>query len=299
MISSEVQRTLVKSPPELWAEISDPESLARHLGEFGEIRITRVEPEQRVEWQSGDASGSVVIKPSGWGTKVMLTVTRELAEQPADADAESQAEPDAELEPAPEATAEAQAVPQPMAALEGQDELEDGAETQSELADDLTDEGELELQADEQLDDLDDDEFELDADDELAAGEPDDFVESAPELEPEPEPAPRRGFFARLFSRRRRAFAPTTPPLELATDEQIEDDAVDVDGASAGAPRPYNALAVWASQIDSERRRRRAARRRGARVRRAGLHAAAARGGRGHRRRRQRFAAGHLERGRG
>src|SRR5664280_169794 len=41
MISSEVQRTLVKSPPELWAEISDPASLARHLGEFGEIRITR------------------------------------------------------------------------------------------------------------------------------------------------------------------------------------------------------------------------------------------------------------------
>ena len=77
MISSEVQRTLVKSPPELWAEISDPASLARHLGEFGEIRITRVEPEQRVEWEAGDTSGSVVIKPSGWGTKVKLTVNRE------------------------------------------------------------------------------------------------------------------------------------------------------------------------------------------------------------------------------
>ena len=78
MVSSEVQRTLVKSPPELWAEISDPDSLARHLGEFGEIRITRVEPEQRVEWEADDTSGSVVIKPSGWGTKVKLTVKREL-----------------------------------------------------------------------------------------------------------------------------------------------------------------------------------------------------------------------------
>ena len=46
MISSEVQRTLVKSPPELWAELSDPAALARHLGELGEIRITRTEPEK-------------------------------------------------------------------------------------------------------------------------------------------------------------------------------------------------------------------------------------------------------------
>ena len=52
MVSSEVQRTLVKSPPELWAELSDPDALARHLGELGEIRITRVEPEENVEWEA-------------------------------------------------------------------------------------------------------------------------------------------------------------------------------------------------------------------------------------------------------
>ena len=52
MISSEVQRTLVKSPPELWAELSDPDALARHLSELGEIRITRVEPEEKVEWEA-------------------------------------------------------------------------------------------------------------------------------------------------------------------------------------------------------------------------------------------------------
>jgi hypothetical protein len=78
MISSEVQRTLVKSPPELWAELSDPESLARHLGELGEIRITRTEPESRVEWEAEGTTGAVQLKASGWGTKVTLTVSREL-----------------------------------------------------------------------------------------------------------------------------------------------------------------------------------------------------------------------------
>ena len=77
MISSEVQRTLVKSPPELWAELSDPESLARHLGELGEIRITRVEPEELVEWEAENRTGKVQIKASGWGTRVTLTVDSE------------------------------------------------------------------------------------------------------------------------------------------------------------------------------------------------------------------------------
>src|ERR1700733_1708242 len=84
MISSEVQRTLVKSPPELWAEVSDPAALARHLGELGEIRIVRTEPESTVEWAAENTTGTVSIKPSGWGTKVTLSVTREAAEsQPA------------------------------------------------------------------------------------------------------------------------------------------------------------------------------------------------------------------------
>jgi hypothetical protein len=80
MISSEVQRTLVKSPPELWAELSDPGVLARHLGELGEIRITRVEPEQLVEWEAENRTGTVHIKPSGWGTRVTLTVSTAVPE---------------------------------------------------------------------------------------------------------------------------------------------------------------------------------------------------------------------------
>jgi hypothetical protein len=74
--STQVQRTLVKSPPELWAELGDPAALARHLGELGDIRITRIEPEHRVEWTAEGASGTVLIKPSAWGTRVTLTASR-------------------------------------------------------------------------------------------------------------------------------------------------------------------------------------------------------------------------------
>ncbi len=73
MPSLEAKRTLVKSPPEIWAEVSDAGALARHLGEFGEIRITRTQPESLVEWEGEKASGCVRLESSGWGTKVTLT----------------------------------------------------------------------------------------------------------------------------------------------------------------------------------------------------------------------------------
>jgi hypothetical protein len=66
-------RRLVKSPPELWAELSDPEALARRLGELGEIRITRALPETAVAWEAERASGVVEIESSGWGTRVSLS----------------------------------------------------------------------------------------------------------------------------------------------------------------------------------------------------------------------------------
>ncbi len=68
-----VQRRLVKSPPELWAEVSDLEALSRHLDLFGEIRISRLDPESTVAWEGDRASGTVVLDPAGWGTKVTLT----------------------------------------------------------------------------------------------------------------------------------------------------------------------------------------------------------------------------------
>ncbi len=221
MISSEVQRTLVKSPPELWAEISDPEALARHLGEFGEIRITRVQPEQKVEWEAPDASGSIVIKPSGWGTKVKLTVTRELSEADSDPDGEAEAEPIA-AEPV---SAEPVAAERPNATIVAEDAADapkpDGACEQPH-----------------------------------AEPESDSLEQLALEDEPPPErePEQRRGFFARLFGRRRAAqsdvVAPAdarAAPIEPSADHgheppaQLEDDdtldaETDLDAGRRAAP---------------------------------------------------------------
>jgi hypothetical protein len=163
MISSEVQRTLVKSPPELWAELSDPAALARHLGELGEIRITRVEPEQKVEWEAGETSGTVSIKPSGWGTKVKLTVTRELGEPPASfEDEESLLE-----EPRPFTI--------PLTAAGSAFVRATHARLAAEAV-------EIDPEA-----------------------EPEPQVEHSGESEPAEAPTQRRGFFARLFGRRRAA----------------------------------------------------------------------------------------------
>jgi hypothetical protein len=97
------KRTLVKSPPELWEELSEVERLAKHLGAFGEIKITKLGPEHTVAWEGEHASGTVSIEQSGWGTRV--TLTAELAEEHAEAapihDAEAGPEP-GEMEPPPD-----------------------------------------------------------------------------------------------------------------------------------------------------------------------------------------------------
>jgi len=134
MISSEVQRTLVKSPPELWAELSDPDSLARHLGELGEIKITRSEPEKLVEWEAAGTTGKVAIKASGWGTRVTLTVERELPEALVEPEVIAEPELDAEApddaaEPEPEP--EAAQAPEAFASEETQEGLEPAAAADS------------------------------------------------------------------------------------------------------------------------------------------------------------------------
>src|SRR5437588_11225148 len=73
MTEVQASRTLVKSPPELWAECSDAAALSRHLNAFGEIRITRLDPETTVAWEGERGSGTVRLEPSGWGTRVILT----------------------------------------------------------------------------------------------------------------------------------------------------------------------------------------------------------------------------------
>lgn len=69
------ERRLVKSRPELWAEVSEVERLAEHLGELGEIRITKMEPETTVAWEGEQISGTVSLEQAGWGTKVTLSAT--------------------------------------------------------------------------------------------------------------------------------------------------------------------------------------------------------------------------------
>jgi hypothetical protein len=107
------KRTLVKSPPELWSELSELERLATHLGAFGEIKITKLEPEHTVAWEGESASGTVSIEPSGWGTKVTLTAQLEGEEPVAEEAAAAVAEPPFAQSPAtPEEPAEVEdAVP--------------------------------------------------------------------------------------------------------------------------------------------------------------------------------------------
>ena len=97
------KRTLVKSPPELWEELSEVDRLAKHLGAFGEIKITKLEPEHTVAWEGEHASGTVSIEPSGWGTRV--TLHAELPDEPEREPVAVEPEPVAE-EPEPEPVAE-------------------------------------------------------------------------------------------------------------------------------------------------------------------------------------------------
>ena len=111
-------RTLVKSPPELWSEISELPTLARHLGEFGEIRITRLEPETTVAWEGDTARGTVAIEPSGWGTRVTLTVESLVSEpepklEPAEAVSAPPPDPAPMPEPVPEPAPDPAPAPEP------------------------------------------------------------------------------------------------------------------------------------------------------------------------------------------
>ena len=126
-------RTIVKSPPELWAECSVAQSLARHLGEFGEIRITRLEPETTVAWEGEHASGTVRLEPSGWGTQVTLTATPIVAAVP-----EPAVEPEpvaVAVEPEPEPEAE---VIEEAEVVEEADEPHDAGEADAEDEEDAS-----------------------------------------------------------------------------------------------------------------------------------------------------------------
>ena len=183
------KRTLVKSPPELWAEVSDLEALAKHLGEFGEIRITRLDPETTVVWEGDRISGTVQLEPSGWGTKV--TLTAELAEVEA-----ATPEPAAPLE-----DSEAEEAPLPLPIQEAI-EPEQAAEPFEPRVEDPVIEAEV---VEEQV-----------AEEEPVAQEPPppSPIQETPEPEPElsAAPEPKLGFWARLFGRRKAEVPPQPQP---------------------------------------------------------------------------------------
>jgi hypothetical protein len=62
-----LERTLVKSPPELWAEIGSQEALQRWLGD---VRVASADAPERVEWVRPDSTGVIELMSSGWGTRV-------------------------------------------------------------------------------------------------------------------------------------------------------------------------------------------------------------------------------------
>ena len=69
----EVSRTLVKSPPELWAELG-PDCLEPALGA---VSVEETEPERELSFQGEGVHGTAVLEPAGWGTKVTLTAETE------------------------------------------------------------------------------------------------------------------------------------------------------------------------------------------------------------------------------
>lgn len=69
MATYEVSRTLVKSPPELWAELE-----GARLGEtLGAKSVKTTEPERELAWEAEGTAGLARLEPSSWGTKVTLT----------------------------------------------------------------------------------------------------------------------------------------------------------------------------------------------------------------------------------
>lgn len=232
-VSSEAKRTLVKSPPELWSEVSDAESLARHLDSLEQIRITHAEPETAVEWEADGACGSVRLQPSGFGTKVTLWLSREL---PAAEAVVTEPEPASEpvLEPV-DAISEAEPEPSASESPATPTETEPSETAREHVEPDTQPTAELGAIAIEPVP------VERDATPES----------STHDLALE---APRQGFFARLFKRRRKPIAPADdsidPPHEAEPVALVEPESMptvepelalplqEPDGTSEPSPEP-------------------------------------------------------------
>jgi hypothetical protein len=76
---------LVKSPPELWELVDEPERMqglmSALLGEAAEIEVVERDPEQFLAWEGAVADEKALIEvelqEKGWGTNVTLRATRD------------------------------------------------------------------------------------------------------------------------------------------------------------------------------------------------------------------------------
>ena len=69
MPTVEVSRTLMKSPPELWAELGGD----RLTDAVGQVTVRPKEHERELAWEAEGLRGTALLEPSSWGTKVTLT----------------------------------------------------------------------------------------------------------------------------------------------------------------------------------------------------------------------------------
>ena len=73
------ERTLVKSPPELWELVDDVDLMRRWTAELcgdlvnGSLEVAEREPEERLVWRCGDGPRiELNLAEKGWGTNVTI-----------------------------------------------------------------------------------------------------------------------------------------------------------------------------------------------------------------------------------
>jgi hypothetical protein len=71
-----VERRLVKSPPEVWEELSSETKLSRWLGD---VRVKTFATPHLLEWEAPGTRGVIKLEPLGWGTKVLVQMEVDLA----------------------------------------------------------------------------------------------------------------------------------------------------------------------------------------------------------------------------
>lgn len=77
---STIEKTLVKSPPELWELVDDRELMRRWsaalTGTWGEVSVVEREPGERLAWEaaSADARVELELAEKGWGTTVSIRI---------------------------------------------------------------------------------------------------------------------------------------------------------------------------------------------------------------------------------